>query len=483
MNDLFKYSYIDGQWLGAQKGKVFSVHNPANAECIAEVPDMGEAETLLAIDAAARAQSEWAAQSASVRADMLFELYALLLQKSSDFARLITAECGKPIAEAEAEVEYAAAYLRWFAEEARRVYGDIIPSPQSDRELLVIKQAIGVVGIITPWNFPLAMVVRKLAPALAVGCATVVKPSEQTPLSAIKFARLTEQAGLPAGLLNIVTASQGASVGDVLCADQRVAKISFTGSTAVGKLLLRKSAPTVKKLSLELGGNAPFIVFADADLDLAVSGLVSAKFRNAGQTCVCPNRVLVHESLADTFAEKLKEAVGELNVGPGEQPDVQVGPLINQAGMEKVELHVADALSHGARLHCGGKVKDIRGGAFFLPTVLSELPADALLCREETFGPVIGLLRFTTEAEAINLANDSEFGLAAYIYSEDRSQIWRVSKALQVGMVGINESAISTEVAPFGGIKQSGYGREGSRYGLDDYLLIKYLCMGGNHSA
>lgn len=483
MKNSFKHSYIDGQWLAAKSQNLFCVHNPANAECIAEVPDMGETETLLAIEAASRAQSEWAAQSADTRADMLFKLYALLQEQSDDFAQLITAECGKPIAEAEAEVKYAGAYLRWFAEEVRRVYGDIIPSPQSDRELLVIKQAIGVVGIITPWNFPLAMVVRKLAPALAVGCATVVKPSEQTPLSALKFAQLTEQAGLPVGLLNIVTAAYGASVGDTLCADARVAKISFTGSTAVGRLLLSKCASTVKKLSLELGGNAPFIVFSDADLDRAVAGLISAKFRNAGQTCVSPNRVLVHDSLLDAFAHKLKQVVEKLKVGPGQQPDVQIGPLINPAGMDKVVQHVADALSHGAQLHCGGKVKDIRGGAFYMPTVLSHLPAEALLCREETFGPVIGLMSFSTEAQAINIANDSEFGLAAYIYSEDRSKIWRVSKALQVGMVGINESTISTEVAPFGGVKQSGYGREGSRYGLDDYLLIKYLCMGGIQSA
>jgi succinate-semialdehyde dehydrogenase/glutarate-semialdehyde dehydrogenase len=466
---------IGQNWNAADDGATFAVINPATGETLGEVPLCGATETRRAIDAANAAWPAWRALTARQRGQMLRAWFELIVANAEDLARLITAECGKPLAEARGEVAYGAAFVEWFAEEGKRTYGESIPSTAANTRLLVIKQPVGVCAAITPWNFPLAMITRKVAPALAAGCPVVVKPAEATPLTALALAVLAEQAGLPPGVFNVLTGNP-AAIGGELCANPVVRKLSFTGSTAVGRLLMAQCAPTIKKLSLELGGNAPFIVFDDADLDAAVDGALVAKYRNTGQTCVCANRFLVQAGIYDRFAARFAEKVRGLKVGDGSEAGVAQGPLINAAGLAKVEAHVADALAKGARVLCGG-ARHERGGNFFQPTVLADVTPTMQVAREETFGPVAPLFRFTTEAEAVAMANDTEFGLAAYFFSRDVGRSWRVGEALEYGMVGINSGLISTEVAPFGGIKQSGLGREGSKYGIEEYLEIKYLCF------
>ena len=466
---------IGGDWVGADDGTRLEVINPADGNILAEVPNCGAVETHRAIAAANAAWPAWQALTAKQRARVLQAWFRLIVDNADDLAQLITAECGKPLSEARGETIYGASFVEWFAEEGKRTYGESIPSPVRGQRLLVVKQAIGVCAAITPWNFPLAMITRKVAPALAAGCAVVVKPAESTPLTALALAVLAEQAGLPAGVLNVLT-GRPAEIGDVLCASPIVRKLSFTGSTAVGRRLMAQCAPTIKKLSLELGGNAPFIVFDDANLETAVDGAIAAKYRNTGQTCVCANRFLVQSGIYDTFAARFAEKTRALKVGPGDEAGVVQGPLINAAGLAKVEAHVADAIDKGARVLCGGGRHE-RGGNFFQPTVLADVTPAMRIAREETFGPVAPLFRFTTEAEAIAMANDTEFGLAAYFYSRDMGRCWRVGEALEYGMVGINTGLISNEVAPFGGIKQSGIGREGSKYGIEEYLETKYLCF------
>jgi succinate-semialdehyde dehydrogenase/glutarate-semialdehyde dehydrogenase len=466
---------IGQNWNAADDGATFAVINPATGETLGEVPLCGAAETRRAIDAANAAWPAWRALTARQRGQLLRAWFELIVANAEDLAQLITAECGKPLAEARGEVAYGAAFIEWFAEEGKRTYGESIPSTAADTRLLVIKQPVGVCAAITPWNFPLAMITRKVAPALAAGCPVVVKPAEATPLTALALAVLAEQAGLPPGVFNVLTGDP-AAIGGELCANPVVRKLSFTGSTAVGRLLMAQCAPTIKKLSLELGGNAPFIVFDDADLDAAVDGALVAKYRNTGQTCVCANRFLVQAGIYDQFATRFAEKVRGLKVGDGSEAGVAQGPLINAAGLTKVEAHVADALAKGARVLCGG-ARHERGGNFFQPTVMADVTPTMLVAREETFGPVAPLFRFTTEAEAVAMANDTEFGLAAYFFSRDVGRSWRVGEALEYGMVGINSGLISTEVAPFGGIKQSGLGREGSKYGIEEYLEIKYLCF------
>jgi succinate-semialdehyde dehydrogenase/glutarate-semialdehyde dehydrogenase len=468
-------NFIDGQWIAADDQGTLPVVNPASGLVLAAVPRCGAAETARAIAAAEAAWPAWRALSAKQRAALLQAWFKLIIDHTDDLAQLITAEGGKPLAEARGEVVYGASFVEWFAEEGKRTYGESIPSPAADKRLLVIKQPIGVCAAITPWNFPLAMITRKVAPALAAGCPVVVKPAEATPLTALALAFLAEQAGFPAGVFNVVTGNPQA-IGGALTASPVVRKLSFTGSTGVGRLLMAQCAPTVKKLSLELGGNAPFIVFDDADLDAAVDGAMTAKYRNTGQTCVCANRFLIQAGIYEAFAAKLAEKTQALQVGPGDQPGVTQGPLINAAGLAKVEAHVADAVSKGARLLAGG-ARHALGGNFFQPTVLADVTSEMKVAREETFGPVAPLFRFTTEAEAVAMANDTEFGLAAYFFSRDIGRCWRVGEALEYGMVGVNTGLISNEVAPFGGIKQSGIGREGSRYGIEEYLEIKYLCF------
>ncbi|HYG26441.1 MAG TPA: NAD-dependent succinate-semialdehyde dehydrogenase [Caulobacteraceae bacterium] len=472
--------YIDGQWVQASSGATIAVTNPATGEILGHVPSLSPAEVKRAIEAAHRAQKSWRALTAKERAALLRRLYELMLANTEDLAQLMTAEQGKPIAEARGEVAYAASFIEWFAEEAKRVYGDIIPENLPGRRIMVRKEPIGVFAAITPWNFPAAMITRKAAPGWAAGCTGVIRPASETPFSALALAALAERAGLPPGVCNVVT-GPAQETGEELCANPLVRKLSFTGSTRVGALLLSQCAPTIKKTTMELGGNAPFIVFDDADLDEAVKGAMASKYRNTGQTCVCANRFLVQEGIYDEFARRLTEAVRELKVGEGTEEGVTQGPLISQAAAKKVEAHVADALSRGARVLTGGRAHPL-GGTFFEPTVLADVPADALVCREETFGPVAALTRFTSEEEAIALANGTEFGLAAYFYSRDIGRIMRVAEALEVGIVGVNEGLISTEVAPFGGVKASGLGREGSRYGLEEYLEVKYLCLGGLNS-
>ncbi|WP_324711305.1 NAD-dependent succinate-semialdehyde dehydrogenase [Pseudomonas citronellolis] len=467
--------YIDGQWHSG--GPTYAVRNPATGEVIIEVPRGGAEETNAAIAAAERALPAWRALLAKERAARLRRWAELMLASQDELARLISREQGKPLAEAKGEVAYAASFLEWFAEEAKRVYGDVIPSPKADARIVVTKQPIGVVAAITPWNFPLAMVTRKVGPALAAGCTLILKPSEETPLSAFALAVLAEQAGIPAGVFNIVSGDAPA-IGGALQASGVVRKLSFTGSTRTGKLLMRQAADTLKKVSLELGGNAPFIVFADADLDAAVRGAMASKFRNTGQTCVCVNRFYVQDEVYEAFTAKLAEAVRALRVGNALEGDTEQGPLINEAALAKVEQHVGDALEKGARLLCGGQ-RHALGGTFYEPTVLAEANAGMLIAGEETFGPVAACFRFRDEAEALRLANDTPYGLSAYFYSRDIGRVWRMAEGLEAGMVGINEGIISTEVAPFGGIKESGLGREGSKYGLDDYLEIKYLLLGG----
>jgi len=471
-------AYIDGRWQDADDGSSFAVTNPADGSVIGRVPAMAAAETRRAIEAADRAWPAWKAKTAKERGAILRKWFELVLAAQTDLARLMTAEQGKPLAEAMGEVVYGASFLEWFAEEAKRVYGDIIPEPSPGKRIVVTREPIGVVAAITPWNFPSAMITRKVAPALAVGCTVVVKPAEDTPLSALALAVLAERAGLPPGVFNVVTAGDPAACGGELTANPIVRKLSFTGSTEIGKLLMKQCADTMKKVSFELGGNAPFIVFEDADLDAAVAGAMASKYRNTGQTCVCANRFLVQDSVYDAFAAKLAAAVAKLKVGPGLAGDSQQGPLINAEAVAKVERHIADALEKGARIIAGGNRHRL-GGTFFEPTILADVSTDMLCAREETFGPVAPLFRFHSEDEAVAMANDTEYGLAAYFYSRDIGRVWRVARALEYGIVGINEGIISTEVAPFGGMKQSGNGREGSKYGIDDFLEVKYLCMGG----
>jgi len=471
---------IDGAWRVAVSSRRFPVTDPASGEAIAQVANMGAQEARDAVDAAAKALPAWRAMSSKERVAVLRAWHRLILAHADDLAMLMTREQGKPLAEAKGEVLYAASFVEWFAEEARRAYGEIIPSPSVDRELFVFREAIGVAAAITPWNFPAAMITRKCAPALAVGCTVVVKPAEATPLTALALADLGQRAGFPAGVFNVVVgdAEAAPAIGRVLCEDARVRKLSFTGSTEVGRLLYKQCAPTVKKLSLELGGNAPFIVFDDADLDAAMEGLMAAKFRNAGQTCVCPNRIYVQSGAVAAFAEKLVARVATLRVGSGLGEGAQIGPLIEEAAVEKVEAHLADALSHGARVLCGG-TRHRLGGLFFEPTVLVGATAQMRIAREETFGPVAPIFPFESEAEVIEAANATEFGLAAYFYARDVGRVFRVAHALEAGMVSVNAGAFSNEVAPFGGVKQSGLGREGARHGLDEYLETKYVTVAG----
>lgn len=470
-------AFIAGNWQDADNGATFEVRNPATGGVLATVPLMGALETRRAIEAANAAWAAWRAQPAKARAAVLRKWYELMLANADDLAALMTAEQGKPLAESKGEIQYAASFLEWFGEEAKRVYGDTIPSPTADKRLVVVKEPIGVCAAITPWNFPAAMITRKVGPALAAGCPIVVKPAEATPLSALALALLAERAGVPAGVFSVVTGEPKA-IGAEMTGNALVRKLSFTGSTGVGRLLMSQCAPTVKKLSLELGGNAPFIVFDDADLDAAVAGAIASKYRNSGQTCVCANRFYVHETVYDAFAAKLRAAVErQLKVGRGTEPGVTQGPLINEAALLKVETHIADALSKGAQVATGGK-RHALGHNFFEPTILTGVTPSMLVAKEETFGPVAPLFKFTSDDEVVRMANDTEFGLAAYFYSRDIGRVWRVAEALEYGMVGINTGIISNEVAPFGGVKQSGLGREGSHYGIDEYVVVKYLCMG-----
>jgi succinate-semialdehyde dehydrogenase/glutarate-semialdehyde dehydrogenase len=470
-------NYINGDWVQAESGGTLDVLNPATGELVGRVPAMGAAETRRAIEAAGRALAGWRAMLAKDRAAILRRLYELMMANQDDLGAIMTAEQGKPLAEAKGEIAYAAGFIEWFAEEGKRIYGDTIPQNAPGRRIIVQKQPIGVFAAVTPWNFPSAMITRKAGPGWAAGCTGVIRPASQTPFSALALAVLAERAGMPAGVCNIIT-GPSAPMGAELTANPIVRKFSFTGSTEVGAKLLAQCAPTIKKTSMELGGNAPFIVFDDADLDAAVKGAIDSKFRNAGQTCVCANRILVQDGVFEAFAEKLKVAVEALKVGNGMEPGVTQGPLINREAVEKVEAHIADAVAGGARIVTGG-TRHERGGNFFAPTVIADVKRDAQIFREETFGPVAPLFRFKTEAEAIAMANDTEFGLASYFYARDVGRIFRVAEALEYGIVGINEGLISTEVAPFGGVKSSGLGREGSKYGIEDYLEIKYLALGG----
>jgi succinate-semialdehyde dehydrogenase/glutarate-semialdehyde dehydrogenase len=469
--------YIDGEWVDADSGETIPVTNPANGETIGSVPKMGAAETRRAIEAASKAYPAWRRKTAKERGAILRKWYDLLIANQEDLAILMTTEQGKPLAEAKGEIVYAAAFIDWFAEEGKRVYGDTIPSPNPDWRIVVTKEPVGVCAAITPWNFPAAMIARKVGPALAAGCTMVSKPATQTPYSAFALAVLAERAGVPKGVFSVITGKSG-EIGTEMTTNPIVRKITFTGSTDVGKLLMKQAAGTVKKVSMELGGNAPFIVFDDADLDAAVIGAIAAKFRNAGQTCVCANRIYVQDGVYDAFADKLAGAVAKLEVGDGLQAGVDQGPLIDANAVAKVEEHIADAVGKGARVIVGGKRHDL-GGNFFQPTVLLDVTPKMAVAREETFGPVAPLFRFKTEQEAIAMANDTEFGLASFFFSRDIGRIWRVAEALESGLVGVNAGVISTVEAPFGGFKESGVGREGSKYGIDDYVQIKYVCMAG----
>jgi succinate-semialdehyde dehydrogenase / glutarate-semialdehyde dehydrogenase len=471
-------AYLNGEWVGADSGAVFEVTNPATGAVLARVPDMLEGETRRAIEAAAAAWPAWAAKTAKERAVVLRKWYELIMANQEDLAVIMTSEQGKPLSESRGEVAYGASFIEWFAEEGKRIYGDVIPPTQAGRRIIVLKQPIGVVAAITPWNFPNAMITRKCGPALAAGCPIVIKPPAETPLSALALAVLAERAGIPKGIFNIVTTAHSSRVGQEMTANTLVRKFSFTGSTEIGKLLMRQCASTVKKVSLELGGNAPFIVFDDADLDAAVTGAMLSKFRNMGQTCVCANRLFVQDKVYDAFAAKLADAAAAMKVGDGLADGVMQGPLINMEAIEKVEGLVNDAVRKGAKVLTGGK-RHALGQTFFEPTVLTDVTAQMPIAQEEIFGPVATLFRFSTEADAIRLANDTEYGLAAYFYARDLGRVWRVAEALEYGIVGINEGIISTEVAPFGGMKESGIGREGSKYGIEDFLEVKYLAMGG----
>ncbi|KAF0210854.1 MAG: succinic semialdehyde [Methylocystaceae bacterium] len=465
---LREQTLIGGRWVGADSGATFAVNNPATGAVLGQVPDMGAAETRRAIESSARALPSWRDRAAKERAHIMRRWFELIMADQERLARIITAEMGKPLAEARGEIAYAASFIEWFAEEGRRIYGDVIPGP-TDRRLLVFKQAIGVTAAITPWNFPSAMFARKVGAALGAGCTMVVKPAELTPFSALALAELAERAGVPVGVINVVTARDPAPVGLEFTQNPLVRKLTFTGSTEVGRILLRQAAENIQKCSMELGGNAPLIIFEDADLERAVEGAVATKYRNSGQTCVSANRILVHASIIDAFAEKLAAAAAALKVGEGTEAGVALGPLIEEAAVEKVERHVADAVARGAKVLTGG-ARHALGGSFF---------EDALIFNEETFGPVAPLISFESEAEAVRLANATPYGLAAYFYSRDVARVIRVAEKLEFGMVGVNETLISTEVAPFGGVKHSGLGREGSRYGVDDYIEIKYVCLGG----
>lgn len=474
---LHERCYVDGAWVDAEDGRTLPVSNPATGEVVGTVPRMGVNETRRAILAASAALPAWRARTAKDRGSILRRFFDLMMSNQEDLSSIMTAEQGKTRAESRGEIAYAASFIDWFAEEAKRVYGDTIPATSVDRRILVLKEPVGVVAAITPWNFPAAMITRKVGPALAAGCTVVVKPASATPFSALALADLSERAGLPKGVLNVVTGDSG-PIGGELTRNPTVRKLSFTGSTAVGKALMAQCAGTMKKVSLELGGNAPFIVFDDADLDLAVSGAIASKYRNSGQTCVCPNRFLVQSGIHDAFAKKLTQSVGALKVGNGFSPDTEQGPLIDENAVRKVEEHIADAVKKGARVLVGGR-RHALGHTFFEPTVIVEARRDMALAREETFGPVAPIFRFETESEAIGMANDTEFGLAAYFYTRDLGRAWRVSEGLEYGIVGLNTGLISTEVAPFGGVKESGLGREGSKYGIEDYLSLKYVCIGG----
>ena len=468
--------YINGIWCDADSGATLDVTDPGTGEVIGTVPKMGADETMRAIDAAEAALPAWRAKTAGERSRLLRKLYDLMMAHQADLGELLSREQGKPLAEGRGEIAYGASFIEWFAEEAKRAYGDTIPGHAADRRIVVIKQPVGVVGAITPWNFPNAMITRKLGPALAAGCTIVIKPASATPYSALAIAALCEMAGIPAGVVNVVTGSAGA-IGGALTGSPKVAKITFTGSTEIGRQLLRESAETIKKCSMELGGNAPFLVFDDADVDAAIEGAMISKFRNGGQTCVCTNRFYVQDGIYDEFTEKLAARVKAMKVGYGLDEGTEIGPLVDEKAVEKVEEHLQDAIAGGATILAGGS-RNERGSSYFNPTVVAGVKPDMLLAREETFGPLAGVIRFTDEADAIAMANDTEFGLASYFYASDMSRVWRVAEALEAGMVGINTGLISTEVAPFGGVKQSGLGREGSHYGLDDYMELKYLCMG-----
>ena len=470
-------AYVDGQWIDAASGETFSVINPSSFETLAEVARCGAVETRRAIESAHRAQVEWSRQSAAHRAGVLRRMHDLMMAHQEDLARILTAEQGKPVAESRVEIAYGASYFEWFAEEAKRVYGDTIPAPSNDKRILTIKQPVGVVGCITPWNFPNAMLARKVAPALAAGCAVVCKPATSTPLSALAIAEIGERAGVPAGIINVIAGKTG-EIGAEITGSPLVRKLTFTGSTEIGKQLVRDCAGTMKRTSMELGGNAPFIVFDDADLDAAVKGAIASKYRNAGQTCVCANRMLVQDGVFDEFAHRLTQAASELKMGDGFETGVTMGPLIDVRAADAVLELIEDAVDQGARLLLGGHRANL-GETFVEPTVLADVTPQMRVCQEEIFGPVAPLLRFRNEEEAIGLANDTPFGLAAYFYSRDIGRIWRVAEGIEYGIVGINEGIISNAAAPFGGVKESGNGREGSKYGLDDYLEIKYLCMGG----
>ncbi|MBB1649486.1 MULTISPECIES: NAD-dependent succinate-semialdehyde dehydrogenase [Delftia] len=467
---------IEGQWLAADDGSRIDVHNPATGEAVGHVPRMGEAETQRAIAAAERAFALWKQQTAEARARLLQRWFELMMENQEDLALIMTSEQGKPLAESRGEIAYAASYVQWFAEEARRIYGSTVPAPWADKRIIVTKEPVGVCAAITPWNFPAAMITRKVAPALAAGCTIIVKPAQQTPLSALAMAELAQRAGIPEGVFSVITGSSRA-IGGVLTASMAVRKLTFTGSTEVGRVLAEQCAPTLKKMSLELGGNAPFIVFDDADLDAAVEGAMASKYRNTGQTCVCANRLLVQDGVYDAFMARLKVAVQALKVGNGLEAGVGQGPLIDQAAVDKVEELVADAVKNGAEVVLGGK-RHALGGTFYEPTILANATDRMRIAREEVFGPVAPVFRFKTEEEAIRMANDTEYGLAAYFYARDVGRVWRVGEALEYGMVGINSGIISTAVAPFGGVKQSGMGREGGAAGIEEYLSTKYLCMG-----
>ncbi|QRI90684.1 NAD-dependent succinate-semialdehyde dehydrogenase [Delftia lacustris] len=467
---------IDGQWLAADDGSRIDVHNPATGEAVGHVPRMGEAETQRAIAAAERTFTLWKQQTAEARARLLHRWFELMMENQEDLALIMTSEQGKPLAESRGEIAYAASYVQWFAEEARRIYGSTVPAPWADKRIIVTKEPVGVCAAITPWNFPAAMITRKVAPALAAGCTIIVKPAQQTPLSALAMAELAQRAGIPEGVFSVITGSSRA-IGGVLTASMAVRKLTFTGSTEVGRVLAEQCAPTLKKMSLELGGNAPFIVFDDADLDAAVEGAMASKYRNTGQTCVCANRLLVQDGVYDAFMARLKVAVQALKVGNGLEAGVGQGPLIDQAAVDKVEELVADAVKNGAEVVLGGK-RHALGGTFYEPTILANATDRMRIAREEVFGPVAPVFRFKTEEEAIRMANDTEYGLAAYFYARDVGRVWRVGEALEYGMVGINSGIISTAVAPFGGVKQSGMGREGGAAGIEEYLSTKYLCMG-----
>lgn len=476
--ELFRQqAYVNGQWVDAESPTRTTVTNPASGEKLGEIPCLGEAETRQAIADADTAWKGWKALTAKERCAYLRRWFNLIQDNAEDIAQIMTAEQGKPLAEARGEVQYAASFIEWFSEEGKRAYGDVIPTPAADKRLVVVKESVGVCAAITPWNFPAAMITRKAAPALAAGCTMLVRPADATPFTALALAALAEQAGIPAGVFNVLT-GKSRVIGAELTANPTVRKLSFTGSTEVGRKLAEQCAPTLKKLSLELGGNAPFIVFDDADIDAAVEGAMMSKFRNTGQTCVCTNRLYVHDSVYDEFAKKLADAVNGMKVGNGTEDGVSQGPLIDAGAVNKVEEHIADALQHGASVIAGGERHEL-GGNFFKPTVLANVNQKMLITREETFGPVAPIVRFSSDEEVVQLANDTEFGLASYFYSRDIGRVWRIAEALEYGMVGINTGIISNEVAPFGGVKQSGYGREGSKYGMDEYQVIKYLCMGG----